>query len=218
MSQEKDLRKQKKVIADVSADTNGLATEVTLNAIKTQTDKLTFTGSDLNINKGGLSTLAEQQTQSVLIGSTTETAPATDTALSGLNGRLQRIAQRITSLIALLPISLGQKTMAQSFAVTLASDQTAITSAPPVSSSATITRVSVTTASIQLTASVPTMKKRIFFNEGAQDVYVKYGATASVTSYSFVMQKGTTFEEFNYNGIVTAITNSSTSNLMVTEI
>lgn len=34
------------------------------------------------------------------IGSLTETAPASDTASSGLNGRLQRIAQRITSLIS----------------------------------------------------------------------------------------------------------------------
>lgn len=41
------------------------------------------------------------------IGATNETAPATDTAASGLNGRLQRIAQRITSLIALLPTALG---------------------------------------------------------------------------------------------------------------
>lgn len=37
------------------------------------------------------------------IGSLTETAPATDTASSGLNGRLQRIAQRLTSLIASIP-------------------------------------------------------------------------------------------------------------------
>jgi hypothetical protein len=41
------------------------------------------------------------------IGSVTETAPASDTASSGLNGRLQRIAQRLTSLIALLPTALG---------------------------------------------------------------------------------------------------------------
>jgi len=40
-------------------------------------------------------------------GSLTETAPASDTASSGLNGRLQRIAQRLTSLIALLPTALG---------------------------------------------------------------------------------------------------------------
>lgn len=40
------------------------------------------------------------------IGSLTETAPATDTASSGLNGRLQRVAQRLTSLIALVPAAL----------------------------------------------------------------------------------------------------------------
>ncbi|MER9901594.1 hypothetical protein [Mesorhizobium sp. M0130] len=38
----------------------------------------------------------------VLIGGLTETPPATDTASSGLNGRLQRIAERITDLIAAL--------------------------------------------------------------------------------------------------------------------
>lgn len=42
-----------------------------------------------------------------LVGGVTETAPASDTASSGLNGRLQRVAQRITSLIALLPTALG---------------------------------------------------------------------------------------------------------------
>lgn len=38
--------------------------------------------------------------QDDVIGALTETAPATDTASAGLNGRLQRIAQRITTLIA----------------------------------------------------------------------------------------------------------------------
>src|SRR5438552_4318569 len=42
----------------------------------------------------------------VQVGIITETAPGTDTASSGLNGRLQRVAQRITSLIALLPSAL----------------------------------------------------------------------------------------------------------------
>lgn len=74
----------------------------------------------------GFATATNQTTQQTLTGAVTETAPATDTASSGLNGRLQRIAQRITSLIALLPTSLGQKTMANGLAVTLASDQSAI--------------------------------------------------------------------------------------------
>lgn len=48
-----------------------------------------------------------QSTQNTRIGDLTETAPASDTASSGLNGRLQRIAQRITSLIGLLPAALA---------------------------------------------------------------------------------------------------------------
>lgn len=45
--------------------------------------------------------------QTTLIGAVNETAPATDTAPSGLNGREQRIAQRLTSVIALLPAALS---------------------------------------------------------------------------------------------------------------
>lgn len=58
-------------------------------------------------------------------GIITETAPATDTASSGINGRLQRVAQRITSLIALVPASLGSKSAATSFAVTLSTEDLA---------------------------------------------------------------------------------------------
>lgn len=55
----------------------------------------------------GASTSAKQDAHATLIGAVDETAPVSDTASSGLNGRLQRIAQRITSLIALLPSSLS---------------------------------------------------------------------------------------------------------------
>lgn len=49
----------------------------------------------------GAATETTLSTVATEIGATNETAPGTDTASSGLNGRLQRIAQRITSLIAL---------------------------------------------------------------------------------------------------------------------
>lgn len=54
-----------------------------------------------------LETLVTQADFDTHVGSLTETAPATDTAASGLNGRLQRVAQRLSSLIALLPTALG---------------------------------------------------------------------------------------------------------------
>src|SRR6185295_5474876 len=53
---------------------------------------------------GTVPTLSKTNTN---IGATNETAPVSDTATSGLNGRLQRIAQRLTSIIALLPTALG---------------------------------------------------------------------------------------------------------------
>lgn len=81
-------------------------------------------------NDGTFATPTRQDTTNTELGIVTETAPATDTASSGLNGRLQRIAQRLTSIIALLPGSLGQKARAASLAVTLSTeDITAIT--PP---------------------------------------------------------------------------------------
>src|SRR4029077_11268609 len=50
--------------------------------------------------------LVSQSDFDTKIGPLTETAPTTDTASSGLNGRLQRIAQRLTSLMALVPAAL----------------------------------------------------------------------------------------------------------------
>lgn len=47
-------------------------------------------------------TLAQDGATNTNIGATNETAPGTDTAASGLNGRLQRIAQRITAVITSL--------------------------------------------------------------------------------------------------------------------
>lgn len=83
---------------------------------------------------------------STLQGALTETAPATDTASSGLNGRLQRIAQRLTSLIALIPTSLGQKTSAASLAVVLPSDQIVAVSQNAVTIPAIVTLQNAVTA------------------------------------------------------------------------
>ncbi len=88
----------------------------------------------------GGATEAKQDAEAVLIGALTETAPVTDTASSGLNGRLQRIAQRITSLIALFPTALGSAAAANSLAVTQSTEDIArqgiITETAPASDTA----------------------------------------------------------------------------------
>jgi tetrahydromethanopterin S-methyltransferase subunit D len=72
-------------------------------------------------------TLASDDPGVTGIGSLTETASTTDTASSGLNGRLQRIAQRLTTLIGNLPFVFGSGTAAAAQRVTLASDDPGVT-------------------------------------------------------------------------------------------
>ncbi len=101
-------------------------------------------GGNPSLSASGIATEAKQDAEAILIGAVGETAPASDTASSGINGRLQRIAQRITSLIALLPSSIGQKTKVGSLSVALASDQV-VTVSDPDGSSQTVS-LAVTTA------------------------------------------------------------------------
>lgn len=103
----------------------GVATSAKQDTAQTSLSSIDTKLTD-NATQTTLATRLSESDFDTKVGSLTETAPATDTASSGLNGRLQRLAQRLTSLIALLPTSLGQKTKANSLAVTLASDQDAL--------------------------------------------------------------------------------------------
>ncbi|HXJ01296.1 MAG TPA: hypothetical protein VNH44_08725 [Micropepsaceae bacterium] len=61
------------------------------------------------------------------LGALTETAPVSDTASSGVNGRLQRIAQRLSTLITAVGTPVyGAGTAAAAERVTLASDDPAV--------------------------------------------------------------------------------------------
>jgi hypothetical protein len=82
------------------------------------------------------------------IGAVDETAAASDTATSGLNGRLQRIAQRLTSLIAQLPSTLGIKTAANSLSVAPASDAAFAQGAPRVGTTTILAATTSATGSL----------------------------------------------------------------------
>lgn len=99
-----------------------------------------------NLNTSALALDATIGTTNTQIGGVTETAPGTDTASAGLNGRLQRIAQRITGLIALLPSAIGQTTKAASLSVAVASDQGGLSNRAFAVAFATLTRPANTTA------------------------------------------------------------------------
>lgn len=79
--------------------TNGAFVQVKTSALPT--------GAATETTLGGVLTTSDFDTKT---GSLTEAAPATDTASSGLNGRLQRIAQRLTTLLAVFPATLSLNT------------------------------------------------------------------------------------------------------------
>jgi hypothetical protein len=138
-----------------------------------------------------IATSAKQDAQSTLIGALVETAPASDTASSGLNGRLQRIAQRLTSLIALLPASLGQKLMASSFAVTIASDQSALSTTPTAMVGSYQQDLTVSDAAVE-TFTAPIGSKWVLLQAdelNTGNIRVKIGAAATTTS-GMVLQPG----------------------------
>lgn len=100
------------------ADNTPIVTSSDPAARKAAADQVTYSGDTADVQLVKIVTVSGAEGSktttdvaftdtSPLIGVVTETAPATDTASSGLNGRLQRIAQRLTSLIALLPAALG---------------------------------------------------------------------------------------------------------------
>lgn len=153
--------------------------------------------------------------QNTLIGAVTESAPASDTASSGLNGRLQRIAQRLTSVIALLPAALGQGTMAQSLRVVLPSDQSSVPVTPSTATaiSLTHTTATATNATAAILASNGSRKYALIINDGSVDVYLKVNASAVANQGIRLLANGGSYEMSNafgnldtraINGIVVA--------------
>lgn len=150
---------------DTNDDTFVLGSDGTRIGNVTDSLKVNVSASAL---PSGAATSANQAAEQVLLGALTETAPASDTASSGLNGRLQRIAQRLTSLIALIPntigtaffsrISDGTNTMAVKPASTaaLAADPAAVVSLSPNSPLPTGTNNIGSLTNITGTISLPT--------------------------------------------------------------
>lgn len=142
----------------------------------------------------GVATAALQTSQSVLLGPVTETAPTTDTASSGLNGRLQRLAQRLTSLIAQLPASLGIKTSALSMSVAPASDgvfMVAGAAATKTDQSGTIT-----TGGTQQTAIASNASRKGFEiqNQSTGNLYFSTLASAVQSEPSILLGPGQLYE------------------------
>lgn len=105
---------QQHVIIDSGAVTTGGLTDTQLRATPVPISGTVAVSTALNLEatqqqvKTDLDTInTTTAAANVLIGSVTETAPTTDTASSGLNGRLQRIAQRLTTALTGIVLAAG---------------------------------------------------------------------------------------------------------------
>jgi hypothetical protein len=209
------------VVVASSALPSGAATEATLSTLNSKvtacnTGAVVVASSAL---PSGAATDTVATANGVLIGAVNESAPGTDTASSGLNGRLQRIAQRLTSLIALIPASLGQKTMANSFAVAIASDQSALSTSEVAASTGTASNVASSASNVTILASNSSRKGATIFNDSTAVLYIKFGATASATSYAVQIPSMGYYEvPFKYTGIIDGIWAAANGNARVTEL
>lgn len=148
----------------------------------------------------GGATAANQSTELTRLGDVTETSPASDTASSGLNGRLQRIAQNISSLITLITSRI-----------------------PGPASTGSITPVASSATAVTLKAANTSRKSITIANDSTAILYVLLGTgTVSSTNYSMALAAKSSVASVmtvdNYTGIITGIWASVNGNAMVTEL
>lgn len=113
--------------------------------------------------------------------------------------------------------TLGQKAMAASTPVVIASDQSAIPVTFGGSALATVSTVAVSTTVATLSASNAAKTKVVVHNETGT-LYVKLGSGATSADYSYRLTANTTLEIDGYTGIVTGIKQSGSTNAQVTEV
>lgn len=86
---------------------------------------------------------------------------------------------------------------------------------------ATCTNVASSATSVSILASTPGRKQATFFNDSTQVLYLKFGATASTTSYTVQLIAGAYYELPGvrvYTGAIDGIWASANGNLRVTEL
>lgn len=83
---------------------------------------------------------------------------------------------------------------------------------------ATLANVAASASSVTVLASAAGRLRAWLYNDSTSAVYIKYGATASATSFTKRLLPGEYFTVEGYTGIVDAIWDSATGNMRTTEL
>jgi hypothetical protein len=111
--------------------------------------------------------------------------------------------------------------MSASLAVVLASDQTAVSTTGAKAATATLTNVAASASSTTLLASNANRLGAVIVNDSTSVLYVKYGATASSTSYTYRLGINATLTldgALLYTGLISGIWVSATGAARITEL
>jgi hypothetical protein len=132
---------------------------------------------------------------------------------------LQTAGNTILSTISgQLPATLGQTTSAGSLSVVLASNQPAIPVIVGSSTTATLSSVSLTTATQVLLAANTNRKGFIIYNDSLNMLFVAFAATASTTAFSTKIQAGGEYEPgIDYTGTISGIASAASGAARITE-
>jgi hypothetical protein len=158
----------------------------------------------------------------------------TANAGTNLNTSALNLEATQVTMSAKLPATLGQKTMANSMAVVLASDQTSIPVAATLTAettkiigsvniapvaTATVTSVASSATNVTLLASNSSRKMATFYNDSTKDLFLKFGATASTTSFTVLINPDGFYELPlpMYTGIIDGIWSSASGSARITE-
>lgn len=203
-------------------------------ALSTRASEATLSSFQSDNHTDLLGVQTRQDTTNTRLGDLTETAPSTDTASSGLNGRLQRIAQRLTTLIGFYANNFGSIANAIRTAAQLGDGAgNAITSQSYDSvrplhtylmqvgaSNATHTRITlVANVSTQILAANTARKWAYIDNQSGANIFIKFG-TAAVINQSLQVTDKETFKMSMtelYLGAVNAIVGSNNRTIEIIE-
>lgn len=176
-------------------------------------------GAATDVNNGASGAGTQRVTianDSTPIGALTEAAPASDTASSGLNGRLQRIAQRLTSLIALVPSAL---TGSGNFKAALVESTATVTTKETRAGTPSQSSVAGSASSVSLLASNANRLGATIYNDSTSNLYVRLGSTASTSNFTVKLAQDDYYEvPFGYTGAIDGIWDSATGNARITEL
>lgn len=85
-------------------------------------------------------------------------------------------------------------------------------------SNSALSSVAATTSNVELLAANADRKEAVIVNDGLQNLFIKYGAVATQSSYTFKLGSGETLIVDNYTGKIDGIWNIANGDAVITEM